>query len=376
MSVRFSVLRKDNNTQARTGRIETVHGHIDTPVFIPVGTAGTVKALKPDDLERLGAEIILGNAYHLYLRPGHRLIEKFGGLHTFIGWDGPILTDSGGFQLYSLSPLRKIDEEGVTFRSHIDGSAHFLTPENVVEIQESLGADIIMTLDECVTYNAPYHYIKNSVKLTKIWAERCKKAINGGTSGIFGIVQGGIYKDLREEAAREVVDIGFDGYAIGGLSVGEPKEKLIEVVFHTTPMLPEVNPRYLMGVGTPEDIVESVSLGVDMFDCVIPTRNARNGKLFTSCGSITIKNSKYTHDTRPVDEHCGCYTCMKFSRAYLRHLYISKEILSSILNTIHNVYYYVNLMKQMRNAINSNTFTEFRREFFAKRDNEKRDNDL
>jgi queuine tRNA-ribosyltransferase len=299
----------------------------------------------------IGVEAILGNTYHLYLRPGHETIDRLGGLHAFIHWERPILTDSGGFQIYSLGSLRKVSEEGVTFQSHLDGSSHFLTPEKVIEIQRALGTDIAMVLDECVPYPSPYEYVKASTDQTGRWAKRCLQAMREKDPALFAIVQGGVYRDLREKSAQTLVEMGFHGYAIGGLSVGEPKSMMSDVLEWTTPLLPENAPRYLMGVGTPEDIINAVILGVDFFDCVLPTRNARNGTLFTSSGKISIKQARYTEDGGPVDETCACYTCRHYSRAYLRHLYLSKEILSSRLNTIHNLYYYINLLRKIREAI-------------------------
>jgi queuine tRNA-ribosyltransferase len=324
-----------------------------------VGTQGTVKSLTPEELVEIGVEAILGNTYHLYLRPGHETIGRLGGLHTFIHWERPILTDSGGFQIFSLGSLRKISEEGVTFQSHLDGSSHFLTPEKVVEIQRVLGTDIAMVLDECVPYPSPYEYVKASMERTSRWAKRCLRVRRESDPALFAIIQGGVHRDLREKSAQTLVEMGFEGYAIGGLSVGEPKTTMLNVLKWTTPLLPESTPRYLMGVGTPEDIIEAVMLGVDFFDCVLPTRNARNGTLFTSSGKISIKQAQYAEDGRPVDETCTCYTCRHYSRAYLRHLYLSKEILSSRLNTIHNLYYYVSLLIKVKEAIQGGRFLDF-----------------
>ena len=331
---------------------------------MPVGTQGSVKALSPEDLEDAGVEIILANTYHLYLRPGHEIIERLGGLHGFMNWKGPILSDSGGFQVYSLSKLRSITEEGVTFQSHIDGSRHFIGPEEAINIQRALGSDIIMALDECVSYPADYEYILKSVRLTSRWAERCLNQKRGENQYIFGIVQGGVYKDLREMSAREIVEMGFDGYALGGLAVGEASDTRLKVIRETIKFLPDSKPVYLMGVGKPEDILEAVLLGVDMFDCVMPTRNARNGTLFTSRGKLTVKNARYMDDNRPVDEGCGCYTCSHYSRAYLRHLFMAKEILSYRLNSIHNLYYYSQLMEDIRNAIRTDKLYQFRDDFY------------
>lgn len=377
MNFKFELLKKDIYSNARLGRFYTPHGAVNTPVFMPVGTVGTVKAMTPHEVRDLGAEIILGNTYHLMLRPGHELIRQLGGLHRFMGWDGPILTDSGGFQVFSLGDLRKITEEGVFFQSHIDGAKHTLTPESAVKIQEALGSDIMMILDECTPYPASYEYAKASMERTLRWGKRCRdhhlrprpqgEGWGEGGQALFGIVQGSMFDDLRVVSAKETVEIGFDGYALGGLSVGESKEDMHRVIEVAVPHLPENQPRYLMGVGLPEDLIEGVKRGIDMFDCVIPTRNARNGMLFTSFGSIQIKHSKYIGDDSPIDPDCGCYTCRHFSRAYLRHLYMAKEILSSRLNTIHNLYYYLNLMKGVRDAIAADRFDSFRKEFYEKR---------
>jgi queuine tRNA-ribosyltransferase len=359
MAFRFEIIKKDGSSKARLGRVETNHGSFMTPAFLPVGTQGTIKSLTPEELVEIGVEAILGNTYHLYLRPGHETIGRLGGLHAFTHWERPILTDSGGFQIFSLGSLRKISEEGVTFQSHLDGSSHFLTPEKVVEIQRVLGADIAMVLDECVPYPSPYDYVKTSTELTNRWALRSLRSRRENDPALFAIVQGGIHRDLREESAQALVEMGFQGYAIGGLSVGEPKSMMMDVLKWTTPLLPEDAPRYLMGVGTPEDMVNAVSLGIDFFDCVLPTRNARNGTLFTSSGKISIKQAQYAEDGRPVDETCACYTCRHYSRAYLRHLYIAKEILSSRLNTIHNLYYYINLLARLKEAIRAGRLFEF-----------------
>ena len=341
-----------------------------TPVFMPVGTQATVKALSPEELEEAGARIILANTYHLYLRPGHGIVEKLGGLHNFMHWDMPILTDSGGFQVYSLSKLRKISEKGVTFQSHIDGSSHFIGPEEAVKIQKALGSDIIMAFDECVSYPADYKYVLDSVRLTSLWAERCLEEKRGEHQDLFGIVQGGMYPDLREMSAKELVRMGFEGYALGGLSVGEDADARQRIIKETVAFLPEDKPVYLMGVGRPEDILEAVILGVDMFDCVMPTRNARNGNLFTSKGRLVIKNSQYADDERPIDEGCGCYTCSHYSRAYLRHLYMANELLVYRLNSIHNIHYYTSFMEDIRNAIRDDRLEEFREKFYKQRKNE------
>ena len=362
----FEVKAKDANSRARVGRMTTRHGVIDTPVFMPVGTRGTVKALSPEDLESLGAEVILANAYHLYLRPGHELIGELGGLHRFMSWKGSILTDSGGFQIYSLSPLRNIDPAGVTFRSHLDGSLHYLTPELAMKVQETLGVDIIMCLDECTPYPSDRSYTRQSAILTREWAKACKTSHRGEEQALFGIVQGGMYKDLRKESALEISEIDFDGYAIGGVSVGESKEMLLDMTHSALSVLPEDRPRYVMGVGTPDDIVRCVEMGVDMFDCVLPTRNARNGTLITSEGKVVIKNARYANDDRPLDPECNCYTCRNFSRAYLRHLFMAKEILVYRLNTIHNVHFYIQMMRKIRDSIHNNAFVQFKMGFLEK----------
>ncbi len=359
MAFRFKIIKNDSSSQARLGRVETDHGSFTTPAFLPVGTQGSVKSLTPEELVEIGVEAILGNTYHLYLRPGHETIGRLGGLHTFIHWERPILTDSGGFQIFSLGSLRKISEEGVTFQSHLDGSSHFLTPEKVVEIQRVLGTDIAMVLDECVPYPSPYEYVKISMERTSRWAGRCLQVRRESDPALFAIVQGGVHRDLREKSVQTLVEMGFQGYAIGGLSVGEPKSTMLDVLEWTAPLLPKDTPRYLMGVGTPEDMISAVMLGVDFFDCVLPTRNARNGTLFTSSGKISIKQAQYAEDGRPLDETCTCYTCRHYSRAYLRHLYLSKEILSSRLNTIHNLYYYVSLLVKVKEAIQEGRLLDF-----------------
>ena len=359
MAFRFEIIKKDSSSKARLGRVETDHGAFATPAFLPVGTQGSVKSLTPEELVEMGVEAILGNTYHLYLRPGYETVGRLGGLHAFIHWEKPILTDSGGFQIFSLGSLRKISEEGVTFQSHLDGSSHFLTPEKVVEIQRILGTDIAMVLDECVPYPSPYEYVQASTERTSRWAGRCLQARRESDPALFAIVQGGIYRDLREKSIHALTEMGFQGYAIGGLSVGEPKSMMMEVLKWTTPLLPEEAPRYLMGVGTPEDMINAVMLGIDFFDCVLPTRNARNGTLFTSSGKISIKQAQYAEDGRPIDETCACYTCRHYSRAYLRHLYLSKEILSSRLNTIHNLYYYIKILVKMREATQESRLLDF-----------------
>ncbi len=355
----FRILKEDRGTKARTGILRTAHGQIHTPVFMPVGTYATVKTCAPYELEQLGAEIILGNAYHLYLRPGHNIIKKAGGLHKFMSWDNPILTDSGGFQVFSLGANRELSEDGALFKSVIDGSKHFFSPERSIEIQNAIGADIIMNFDECTHYPCEYEYAKESMELTSRWAKRCKNA-HKSEQLLFGIVQGSIYLDLRRRSVEDIVDIGFDGYALGGLSVGEEKEIMYNVIGYTVPLLPKNKPHYLMGVGTPENLVEAVSLGIDMFDCVMPTRNARNGSLFTSEGMVKIKNAKHKRDFSPLDPNCVCYTCKNFTRAYLRHLYAVNEILAHRLHTIHNLHFYLSLMKGIRRTIAENTFSRMK----------------
>lgn len=362
--MKFEVISKDTNTSARLGRLTTPHGIVDTPAFMPVGTAGTVKGVTPEEVLESGAQIILGNTFHLYLRPGTGVINKFGGLHNFIGWDGPILTDSGGYQVFSLAKLRKINSNGVIFQSPIDGSEHIFTPEGVIEIQEIIGSDIIICLDECIPYPADYEYTKDSTDMTIQWAYRSKKVYSGTECGLFGVVQGGFYKELREYCAGELMKIGFDGYAIGGVSVGEPKEMMYTVLDQVAPVLPWDKPRYLMGVGHPDDIIEGVARGIDMFDCVVPTRHGRRGYLYTKHGHIIIKNACYKDDESPVEDGCTCYTCSKYSRAYLRHLFMSGEILGLRLNTIHNLHYFGRFMKDIRDAITDGKLSQLREEFY------------
>lgn len=351
MPFRFDILARDPRTQARLGRIVTPHGELTTPVFMPVGTQASVKTVTPEELLACGAEIVLANTYHLYLRPTHTLIRDLGGLHRFMHWERPILTDSGGFQVYSLASLRKLSEEGALFQSHLNGSRHLLTPEKAVEIQEAFGSDIAMVLDECVPYPAAYDYALASQELTTRWARRGKAAQRSSAQALFGIVQGGMYADLREKSARELVELDFDGYALGGFSVGETKRLMYDLIAQTAACLPEEKPRYLMGVGTPADLLRCVKRGVDMFDCVMPTRNARNGYLFTRQGKLILKNARYAQDSRPVDPQCRCYTCQHYSRAYLRHLFIAEEILGPRLNTIHNLHYYMDVIHMIRSAI-------------------------
>jgi queuine tRNA-ribosyltransferase len=352
---------------ARRGQLTLAHGTVQTPAFMPVGTYGTVKAMSPLELREIGAHIVLGNTFHLWLRPGLEVIAAHGGLHGFMGWDGPILTDSGGFQVFSLGALRKITEEGVTFQSPVNGDKLFLTPEESMRIQRVLNSDIAMVFDECTPYPATLREAVDSMRLSLRWAARSKAAHEGNPNALFGIVQGGMYESLRDESLAELIKIGFDGYAIGGLSVGEPKEDMRRILAHTAPMLPHDKPRYLMGVGTPEDLVASVAQGIDMFDCVMPTRNARNGMLFTQNGDIKIKNAQYRLDTRPLDEACTCYTCRHFSRAYLHHLHRLKEILGARLNTIHNLHYYQQLMSEIRTAIENDVFADFVTNFAERR---------
>ena len=366
MSETFTILHQDASCRARLGSLKTIHGEIETPIFMPVGTNATVKAMTPEDLKAVNAQIILANTYHLYLRPGHRLVEKLGGLHRFMNWERPILTDSGGFQVFSLGELRKIDENGVKFQSHLDGSYHILTPELAIQIQEALGADIIMCFDECPPATADYDYVKKSLELTTRWAQRCKDAHGREGQQLFGIIQGGMHHDLRARSLHEICSIGFDGYALGGLSVGEEKEQMYGVMECCAPLMPQDAPRYIMGIGAPEDLIEAVWHGFDMFDCVMPTRNARNGMLFSSQGRINIKAKIYEEDEGPLDPECGCYVCRNYSRAYLRHLYRAGEILSSNLNTYHNLYYYLDLMQQIREAIRNNSYTMFRKLFYEK----------
>lgn len=358
----------NDGSKARTGQFETAHGNVETPVFMPVGTLGTVKSLAPEDLLTVGAEIILGNTYHLYLRPGCDVIERFAGLHRFMCWDRPILTDSGGFQVFSLAKLSKIAEEGVIFQSHIDGSSHMLTPEKAIEIQICLGSDIIMCLDVCIKHPSDRKDTLKALELTTRWAKRCKQTWEEQpekNSALFGIVQGGMFKDLRKQSAEGICQDEFSGYAIGGLSVGEPRGTMLEIAEHTLPLLPDEKPKYIMGVGTPEDLVELVALGADMFDCVMPTRNARNGQLFTSFGTLNISNAQYRTDTDPIEAGCTCYTCKNYSRAYLRHLFMSRELFAYRLNTIHNIHHYIHLMKAMRNAIQKDEFELFKKRFYA-----------
>jgi len=366
----FTLLHQDENTNARLGKLITAHGTIDTPCFMPVGTQGTVKTLSPQELEEAGAEIILSNAYHLFLRPGTEVIKKAGGLHKFMSWPKPILTDSGGYQIFSLALLRKVNDQGVEFQSHIDGQKHFLTPEEVIRIQADLGSDIIMPLDECVHYPCAKDQAEIAMRRTLDWATRSKlahslklEADSKKQQLLFGIIQGATYEDLRKECAKEIIAMGFDGFAIGGVSVGEPKNLRYNITHFVAELLPQDKPRYLMGVGLPEDILEAVELGIDMFDCVVPTRYGRNGTAFTSEGKLTIRNAPYVEDFSPLDKECSCYTCKNFSRAYLRHLFNTEEILGLRLVSLHNVHFFLDLMRQIHQAIPQDRFLEFKREF-------------
>jgi len=363
--MQFTLHKQDG--LARRGTLELAHGNVETPAFMPVGTYGTVKAMSPLELDEINAHIVLGNTFHLWLRPGLEVIAAHGGLHKFMGWNKPILTDSGGFQVWSLGDLRKITEEGVKFRSPINGDSCFLTPEESMRIQRVLNSDIVMIFDECTPYPATNKEASDSMQLSLRWAKRSKQAHEGNPNALFGIIQGGMHEDLRDVSLNGLEEIGFDGYAIGGLSVGEPKEDMLRILAHTAPKMPKEKPRYLMGVGTPEDLVAAVSQGVDMFDCVMPTRNARNGWLFTQYGDVKIKNATYKNDTQPLDADCACYTCQNFTRSYLHHLHRIGEILGSRLNTIHNLHYYQQLMAGMRNAIEAGTFEAFKLEFATKR---------
>ena len=390
----FKLLKTDTKSKARRGVIQTPHGEIQTPIFMPVGTAATVKAMRPEEVKELGAQIILSNTYHLYLRPGHDIVKEAGGLHRFMNWDKPILTDSGGFQVFSLGAMRKITEEGATFRSHIDGSKHMISPEKSMEIQHALGSDIIMAFDECAPYPADKRYVKNSMELTMRWLKRCKEyhysahepineqfveamkknhgvSLNVGddlprnrVQALFGIMQGGMYKDLRRESAKRIVDLDLPGYSIGGLSVGEPKEIMNDILDDCVDYLPKDKPRYLMGVGSPDYLFEGVERGIDMFDCVLPTRIARHGMAMTSQGRVNIKNKKFERDYTALDPKCDCYTCRNYSRAYLRHLFKADEMLSSMLLTNHNLHFLVNMMTNIRKAIDEDRFLEYKKEFY------------
>ena len=364
-AITYELVKADAKTGARAGIIHTPHGSFPTPIFMPVGTQASVKGVSPEELKELGAGIILSNTYHLFLRPGMELVREAGGLHKFMNWDRAILTDSGGFQVFSLGDLRKITEEGVTFRSHIDGSRKFLSPEVSMQVQMALGSDIVMAFDECVPYPADYDYAKQSTERTTRWAQRCKDTMTSEQQGLFGIVQGGMYKDLRTRSVQELVAMDFPGYAVGGLSVGEPKELMYEMLEHTVSQLPQTKPRYLMGVGTPDCLVEGVLHGIDMFDCVFPTRVARNGMAMVHSGRMNMKNKKYERDWAPLEEGCHCYTCTHYSRAYIRHLYKSEELLAFRLVTIHNLYFLLQFMTDMRQSIIDGNFSEFRENFMS-----------
>ncbi len=374
MQKTFELLATDRNSKARRGRLTTAHGEVDTPAFMPIGTQGSVKGVSPRELRELNAQIILGNTYHLFVRPGLDVIKHFGGLHNFMNWDGPILTDSGGYQIFSLAKLRKITEEGVQFQNHIDGARAFISPEIAMEIQMLLGSDIAMALDECVPYPCEYDYAAQSAQMTTRWAKRCHdwKRRNGETakreladSMLFGIVQGATFEELRKESAQAIVHIGFDGYAIGGVSVGEPEEEMMRAVDWAEPFLPENKPRYVMGLGTPPQLLKLIARGLDMFDCVLPTRLARNGTAFTAAGTINLKNAEFILDKNPIEENCGCDTCREFSRGYIRHLIKAEEILGLRLITLHNLHFYLNLMSQARAEIEKGTFDQFRKAFVA-----------
>ncbi|MBQ2748040.1 MAG: tRNA guanosine(34) transglycosylase Tgt [Firmicutes bacterium] len=366
-AVTYELIKKDSRTRARRGRVHTPHGTIETPVFMPVGTQATVKAMRPEQVAEMGAGIILSNTYHLYLRPGHEIVREAGGLHKFMNWNGAILTDSGGFQVFSLGKLRKITEEGVKFRSHIDGSPHMITPEKSMEIQNALGSDIIMAFDECAPYPADRTYVKNSYERTTRWLKRCKEYhTNIENQSLFGIMQGGMYKDMRYESAMQIRELDLPGYAIGGLSVGEPKDLFLDVLDDCTDYLPEDKARYLMGVGTPDYLFEGVERGVDMFDCVLPTRIARHGLAMTSHGRVNIKNAKYERDWEPLDPECDCYTCRNYSKAYLRHLFKADEMLSSMLLSNHNLHFLIKMMENIRKSIEEDRFLEYKKEFYDK----------
>ena len=365
-AVHLEILKEDSRTSARLGKLHTPHGVIDTPVFMPVGTQGTVKTMTPEEIKEIGAGIILSNTYHLFLRPGHELIREAGGLHRFMNWDGAILTDSGGFQVFSLGHLRTIKESGVEFRSHIDGSLQFLSPEIATQVQMALGSDIVMAFDECAPYPCSHEYTKDSLERTTRWLKRCKDTLTTtDTQALFGIVQGGMYEDLRRQSAAEITELDLPGYAIGGLSVGEPKEMMYEVLDYTVPLLPREKPRYLMGVGSPDALIEGVMRGIDMFDCVLPTRIARNGTAMTRYGKVIVRNATCAHDFGPIDPTCDCYTCRNYSRAYIRHLIKAEEVLGIRLMTIHNLRYLQNLMREIREAIKEDRLLEYRETCFS-----------
>ena len=365
-AVTYELLHIDKNSGARRGVVHTPHGDIQTPVFMPVGTQATVKSMTPEELKQVGAQIILSNTYHLYLRPGQDIVKEAGGLHKFMNWDRPILTDCGGFQVFSLSALRTITEDGVEFRSHLDGSKHFFSPESVIKTEEDLGADIIMSFDECVEYPASYEYTKQSMERTTRWAKRCKASHIREDQALFGIIQGGFYEDLRKKSAEDLIDLDFPGYAIGGISVGEPKEEFLRMLYYTAPLMPENKPRYLMGVGTPDYLIEAAIAGIDMCDCVLPTRIARNGTAMTWNGKVVVRNATYERDWGPLDPECDCYTCKNYTRAYIRHLVKTNEILGVRLLSIHNIYFLTKLMEKVRIEIENDNLLEFRKEFYKK----------
>ena len=365
-AVTYELLHVDKNTGARRGIVHTPHGDIQTPVFMPVGTQATVKSMTPEELKQIGAQIILSNTYHLYLRPGQDIVKMAGGLHKFMNWDRPILTDSGGFQVFSLGDLRTIAEEGVEFKSHLDGSKLFFSPESVMKTEEDLGADIIMAFDECCPYPSTYEYTKNSMERTTRWAKRCKEAHTTENQALFAIIQGGFFEDLRKQSAKDLIELDLPGYAIGGISVGEPKEKFIEMLRYTAPLMPENKPRYLMGVGTPDYLIEAALAGIDMCDCVLPTRIARNGTAMTWNGKIVVRNATYEKDFTPLDPECDCYACKNYTRAYIRHLVKTKEILGTRLLSIHNLYFLTKLMERVRIEIENDNLLNFKNDFYKK----------
>ena len=364
-AIKYELLHECKQTGARRGRIHTPHGIIETPVFMPVGTQATVKSLTPEELkEEIGAQIILANTYHLYLRPGQKIVKEAGGLHKFMNWDRPILTDSGGFQVFSLGDLRTITEEGVEFKSHLDGSRHFFSPESVMQTEEDLGADVIMAFDECVEFPSTYEYTKQSMERTTRWAKRCKQAHKTKNQALFGIIQGGFYEDLREKSAKDLVELNLPGYAIGGISVGEPKEEFLKMLYYTAPLMPKGKPRYLMGVGTPDYLIEAVLAGIDMCDCVLPTRIARNGTALTWHGKIVVRNATYERDFTKLDEDCDCYTCRNYTKAYIRHLIKANEILGVRLLSIHNLYFLTKLMERVKIEIEQDHLLDFKTKFY------------
>jgi queuine tRNA-ribosyltransferase len=368
--IQYQLRQRDRRSNARLGQLRTARAVIETPAFMPVGSSGPVKGLEPEDLQNLGFRLMLNNAYHLYLRPGHKTVAELGGLHAFTGWPGAILTDSGGFQIFSLAKLCKVTDEGVTFQSHIDGSTHFIAPETAIEIEEALGADIIMAFDQCVALPASRETVQEGVRRTKLWAERCQASRRRTDQALFGIVQGGLDRELRVTSARDLTALGFEGYAVGGLSVGESKADMHAMLDVTVPELPEDKPRYLMGVGHPEDLIEGVARGIDLFDCVVPSRHGRTGSLFTAGGRVVIKQAQYDRDERPIDPDCGCPVCARYSRAYLHHLFTGKEMLAARLNTIHNLWYFSDFMRRLRTAIAQGAFSEFREAFYRGQERE------